>query len=568
MFSVKPLNAFPGKHKGRREPSLALVRPYLPTEEECVLLGQQLGSALLAVHAAAHNVSRSTHHADDVGGRPGDVEADVCVGDVGDADEGVEAAGDHGHPSPLALAVLEHPRGDAQEGKQGQRLVRPCEVTPQDHEAVAVGLGEHQNGDDQNEDGQSQLDALAVGGLVDVQRLRQAQTQGAQRRITGGDGQDDNADQGDDAAHMTQQVLADDAHGTGGQRCIGLLQSQVVHAHSAGSPDHGDEAFQHHHVVEGVAALTLALHGTGDDSGLGGVEAGQNAAGHRHEEDGQEVSVGEVVSVGKGAHGAVSTGQVQHGSRPAVPDVDQGHTLGEDADEHADGREQQDAAEDGVDLADDGIDGEHGGDQVVQEDHTVDDPGGNGSGLAVKAKDLCSGDVAGGVDEHSAHQQQHHAHKHVVELIDALGGVAADHLRHLGAAVAQADHAGEIVVHGAADDVADGDGQERDGPKEDALDRPDDGAGARDVQQVDEAVSPALHGDIVNAVFLGIGRRFAVVGSEYFLAEASVQSGTADQDDQTDDKCQHKNTLLCQVIFLFPGRPDRPEKSCSDYSTE
>ena len=103
----------------------------------------------------------------------------MCVGDVGDADEGVEAAGDHGHPSPLALAVLEHPRGDAQEGKQGQRLVRPCEVTPQDHEAVAVGLGEHQNGDDQNEDGQSQLDALAVGGLVDVQRLRQAQTQGA-----------------------------------------------------------------------------------------------------------------------------------------------------------------------------------------------------------------------------------------------------------------------------------------------------------------------------------------------------------------------------------------------------
>ena len=123
-------------------------------------------------------------------------------------------------------------------------------------------------------------------------------------------------------------------------------------------------------------------------------------------------------------------------------------------------------------------------------------------------------------------------------------------------------------MHGAADDIADGDGQERDGPKEDALDRPDDGAGARDVQQVDEAVSPALHGDIVNAVFLGIGRRFAVVGSEYFLAEASVQSGTADQDDQTDDKCQHKNTLLCQVIFLFPGRPDRPEKSCSDYSTE
>ena len=568
MFSVKPLNAFSGKHKGRREPSLALVRSYLPTEEERVLLGQQLGSTLLAVHTAAHNVSRSTHHADDVGGRPGDVEADVCVGDVGHADEGVEAAGDHGHPSPLALAVLEHPRGDAQEGKQGQRLVRPCEVTPQNVEAVGIGLGEHEDGDDQREDRHSQLDALAVGGLVDVQRLGQAQTQSAQRRITRGDGQHDNADQGDDAADIAQQVLADNAHSTGGQRCIGLLQSQVVHAHSAGSPDHGDEAFQHHHVVEGVAALTLALHGTGDDSGLGGVEAGQNAAGHRHEEDGQEVSVGEVVSVGKGAHGAVSTGQVQHGSSPAVPDVHQGHTGDEDADEDADGGEQKDTAEDGVDLADDGVDGEHGGDQVVQEDHTVDDPGGGVGGLAAEAKELRGSDVAGGVDEHSAHQQQQYAHEHVVELIDTLGGVAADHLGHLGAAVAQADHAGEIVVHGAADDVADGDGQKRDGPKQDALDRPEDGAGACDVQQVNEAVLPAAHGDEVNAVLLGVCGGLAVIGSEYFLAEASVQSGTADQDDQTDDKCQHKNTLLCQVIFLFPGRPDRPEESCSDYSTE
>ena len=35
---------------------------------------------------------------------------------------------------------------------------------------------------------------------------------------------------------------------------------------------------------------------------------------------------------------------------------------------------------------------------------------------------------------------------------------AVENKHHLGAAVAQTDHAGEIVVHGAADDVADGDG--------------------------------------------------------------------------------------------------------------
>ena len=282
------------------------------------------------------------------------------------------------------------------------------------------------------------------------------------------------------------------------------------------------------------------------------MEAGQNAAGHGHEEDGQEVTVGEVVRVGEGTHGAVSTGEAQHGSSPAVPDVHQGHTGDEDADEDTDGGEQQDTAEDGVDLADDGVDGEHGGDQIVQEDDTVDDPRGNRGGLAVKAEHLRGGDVAGGVDEHSAHQQQQYAHEHVVELIDTLGGVAADHLGHLGAAVAQADHAGEIVVHGAADDVADGDGQKRDGSKQDALDRPEDGAGARDVQQVDKAVLPAAHGHVVHAVLFGVRRSLSVIRSENLFAEAAVQGRAAQQDDKTNDKCCHKNTLLYEISFRHP----------------
>ena len=477
------------------------------------------------------------------------------VGNVGHADEGVEAAGDHGHPGKLALAVLEHPCSDAQEGEQRQGLVGPCEVAPQDHEAVAVGLGEHQDGDDQNEDRHSQLDTLAVGGLVDVHGLRQAQTQRTQCRITGGDGQNDNADQGDDAAHVAQQVLADHADSAGGQSGVGLLQSQVVHAHSTGSPDHGDEAFQHHHVIEGVAALTLALHGTGDDSGLGGVEAGQNAAGNRHEEDGQEVSVGEVVRIGEGADLAGSgVSQVQHGSGPALPNVDQRHLGSKDTDEHADSGEQQDAAEDGVDLTDDGVDGEHGGDQIVQEDGTVDDPGGNGSGLAVKAEDLSGRDVAGGVDKHSAHQQQHHAHKHVVELIDTLGGVLADHLGHLGTAVTQADHAGEVVVHSTADDIADRNGQECDGPEQDALDRPDDGAGARDVQQVDQAVFPAAHGNEVHAILFRIGGGLPVVRAKDLFAEPSVQGGAADEDHETNNECRH-NLILLFYRFYFSRVP-------------
>ena len=527
---------------------LLLLGKYLRREKSLAVHGQLLSCTLLAVHAAGDHIGHGAGNADDVGNGPGDVEANLRIGDIGHADECVPAAGDHGHPGPLCLAVFKHPHGDAHQGEQSQGLVGPGEVAPQDHEAVGVDLGPNQNGDDQDEDGQSQTDTLAVGGLVDVHGLGQAQTQSTQSRIAGGDGQNDNAQQSDDAAHMAQQVLTNHTHSAGGQIGLGALKGQVVNAHSAGSPNHGDEAFQHHHVIEGVAALLLALHSAGDDGRLSGMEAGKDAAGHRHEEDGQEVAVCKVICVSKGITGA---GNSQDGGGPIIPDVQQGEALDKDADEHADGGEQQDAAEDGVDLADNGIDGEHGGDQVVQEDGAIDDPRGNRGGLAVKAEQLRGGNVAGGVDKHRAHQQKHDAHKNIIELINALGGIAADHLGHLGAAVTQADHAGEIVVHSAADDVADGNGQKCDGPEQNALDGPDDGAGTGNVQQVNQAVLPALHGDKVHAVFLGVGGGLAIIRTEHLFTEATVQCGTADQDDQANNECSHKNTLLCKSDILF-----------------
>ena len=130
-----------------------------------------------------------------------------------------------------------------------------------------------------------------------MEGLRDGQTQGTQSGIAGGDGQNDDAQQSDDAADRPEDVLADHADGGGGEGGIGLLQAQVVDAHGAGSPNHGDEAFQNHHPVEGGAALPLALHGAGDDSGLGGVEAGEDAAGHGHEEHGEEVALREVSAI-------------------------------------------------------------------------------------------------------------------------------------------------------------------------------------------------------------------------------------------------------------------------------
>ena len=468
------------------------------------------------------------------------MEADLCIGNEGHCNKGVPSTGNQGDPHPLGLAVLEHPYGDTQECEQGQGLVGPCEVTPQQIESIGAALRKDQNHRHQREDDGGQAQALRLRALIDVQRVRDGQAQRTQRGIAGGDGQNDDAQQGDDAAHGAQQIAADDADSAGGQRGIDLLQTQVVHAHSGGGPDHGNEAFQNHHIVEGHAALLLALHGAGDDSGLRGMEAGENAAGHSDEEHRNEVLRGEILTI------------IEGGALPVVPQVQQGIALDEHADEHTHGRQQQDSTEDGIDAADDGIDGEHGGDQIINEDDTVNHPGGDRGGSTVKTKHLSGGDVAGGVDEHRADQQQQYAQENLVNSENTLVGVLADHVRHLGAAVAEADHAGEIVVHSSADYVADGDGDECDGPEQDALNGSDDGAGACDIQQVDEAVLPSPHGNVVHAVLLGISGRLPVIGAEDLFAELAIDGCAYEQNHQADEKgCHRKHTLL---YAQFPGQ--------------
>ena len=107
-------------------------------------------------------------------------------------------------------------------------------------------------------------------------------------------------------------------------------------------------------------------------------------------------------------------------------------------------------------------------------------------------------------------------------------------------------------MHGAADDIADGDGDEGKGSKKDALDGSYDGAGARNVEKVYEAVLPAAHRDVVNAVLLGVRRGLTVVRTKDVLAELAVECGADEQNSQTDNESYHKLTLLL-VLFLSYG---------------
>ena len=118
-----------------------------------------------------------------------------------------------------------------------------------------------------------------------MEGLCNLQPQAAQCRVAGGDGQNDNAEQSDNAADTAEDILADYTDGFGCQGCVGRLKTEVVNAHCACRPDHCDEALEDHHVIEGVASLTLALHGAGDDSRLGGMEAGEYAAGSSESAD-------------------------------------------------------------------------------------------------------------------------------------------------------------------------------------------------------------------------------------------------------------------------------------------
>ena len=360
-----------------------------------------------------------------------------------------------------------------------------------------------------------------------MQRVGDGEAQRTQGGVAGGDGQHDDADEGDHAADVAEDVTADDADSGGRLRGDGFLKAEVVYAHCARGPDHCDEALKHHHVVEGGAAFALALHGAGDYRRLRGVEAREYAAGHRDEEHGDEVPVVEVLGIVE--HAVVVPG--------ALPQVYEGIALCEHADEHADGGEEQDRAEDGVDAADYRVNGEHGRAEVVGENNAVDNPRGDRGGRAGEVEHLRRGDVAGGVDEHRAHKQKQQADKDVVNDIDALVGVLLDHIGHLRAAVAQADHAGEVVVHRAADDVAYRDGDECDGSEQNALNGSEYGPGPGNVQQVDKAVLPAFHGNVVHAVLLGVGRSLAVVGSEDLLTELAVEECAREKNNKADNEC-------------------------------
>ena len=109
---------------------------------------------------------------------------------------------------------------------------------------------------------------------------------------------------------------------------------------------------------------------------------------------------------------------------------------------------------------------------------------------------------------------QQAGYENVVNREYALIGVPFDHVGHLSAAVAQADH-----------------------------------AGTGNVQKVDKAVFPALHGNVVNSVVFRVSRSFTVVRSENLFTELAVKRSASEKHHETDYECYHNVSLLVAGEF-------------------
>ena len=104
-------------------------------------------------------------------------------------------------------------------------------------------------------------------------------------------------------------------------------------------PDQGNDTLADHGTIEHKVALLLTLHAAGHQRRLGGVEAGDRAAGNRDEHEAPD-----------GRARRVHAAEV-------IPDLGDGiGRVGEDVKDDTDGHDDQADAEHGVDLADDRID--------------------------------------------------------------------------------------------------------------------------------------------------------------------------------------------------------------------
>ena len=222
-------------------------------------------------------------------------------------------------------------------------------------------------------------------------------------------------------------------------------------------------------------------------------------------------------------------------------DFGDGVALGDGADAHADGHDDQADAKDGIQFADDFVNGQEGGDEEVDEDDGQPEVlvGQDASAAAIAAAQVSQ--QAGRADgEHNAHHEQQHGGEHTHNLLHDVAHVHTGQLRNAEALVTHGHEAGSEVMNTAGENGTEGDPQEHAGAPHCAAHSTPDGAQACNVQQLDQENTPAGHDDVVNAVLHGDCRRFAVIRTEGLGYKSAIDEVSSDQDCQTYEETNHK----------------------------
>src|SRR5690606_380844 len=106
-------------------------------------------------------------------------------------------------------------------------------------------------------------------------------------------------------------------------------------------------------------------------------------------------------------------------------------------------------------------------------------------------------------------------------------------------------HAGEIIVHGPAYDVADDNPHQRDGTVEGTENGPENGADPGNIEKLDQKCPGRTDGDIVHPVVQALlGRCSGGVYAGLFLDEGAVEPVTEQQYGKASEEDEHGMTSL------------------------
>ncbi|CCY01411.1 unknown [Prevotella sp. CAG:924] len=242
------------------------------------------------------------------------------------------------------------------------------------------------------------------------------------------------------------------------------------------------------------------------------MEATDGSAGDRQEQTREE------------RIGSHIRGGAQHGSRhiavgiiKTCPQLRQiGHRHIE-IDQQRESHEEQGKGKDGIEPANDLVNGQHRGQNVIDQDHNH--PAHRRPTEIFQQKGRT-------VDKHNTHHQQEEDRKDEHHTSGRRAKIVADKLGHVSSSMTHREHATQIIVHGTGKDTPEDDPQvsHRSIPR--THDGTKDRACSSNIEKLDHEHFPARKLDIIYTIGHGYSRCGTVVGTEHALDNLAIEQVT------------------------------------------